>query len=292
MLVAIFRTHPKSRVIFLEILNSISSTKSSFQTSQSLSFQVDMNFKGTLLNPLKWKVKVLVSQSCPILCNSMDCSLPGSFIHGILQSRIPEWVAIPFSRGSSWPRPRSNLGLLQFRQILNCLSNSIATPRKAIFPTIYGTKFSSNGSSWGHAPDLWWRSWLWSSVSLEPHGISSQGHKCSTLRRIEEDTSMGESWNKLTSFLREDMARSLETLCFRTEWTVEVVWSTGFHSLLQMRNEKDKYDWRPLDLTVSEGHSVWGQVLPDLNLGSRRHPESRANQMGTGEHRSSKHILQ
>ena len=59
---------------------------------------------------------------------------------------------------------------------------------------------------------LRWRSGLWSSVSLEPHGISSQAHKCSTLRRIEEDTSMGESWNKLTSFLREDMARSLEIL--------------------------------------------------------------------------------
>lgn len=72
--------------------------------------------------------------------------------------------------------------------------------------------------------------WAWSSVSPEPHGISSQGHKCSTLRRIEEDISMGESWNKLTS-LREDMTRSLEILCFRTEGTIEVVWSTGFHSI-------------------------------------------------------------
>ena len=37
-------------------------------------------------------------------CNSMDCSPPGSSAHGILQARIPEWVAIPFSRRSSWPR--------------------------------------------------------------------------------------------------------------------------------------------------------------------------------------------
>ena len=39
----------------------------------------------------------------------MDCSPPGSFVHGILQARIMEWVAIPFSRGTSWPRikPRS-----------------------------------------------------------------------------------------------------------------------------------------------------------------------------------------
>ena len=36
------------------------------------------------------------------LCNPMDCSLPGPFVHGILQARILEWVAIPFSRGSFW----------------------------------------------------------------------------------------------------------------------------------------------------------------------------------------------
>ena len=44
------------------------------------------------------------SQSCLTLFNPMDCSLPGSSIHGILQARILEWVAISFSRISSWPR--------------------------------------------------------------------------------------------------------------------------------------------------------------------------------------------
>ena len=39
--------------------------------------------------------------SRPILCNSMDCSPRGSSVHGIFQARILEWVAIPFSRGSS-----------------------------------------------------------------------------------------------------------------------------------------------------------------------------------------------
>ena len=42
-----------------------------------------------------------VAQSCPTLCNPMDCSLPGSSVHGIFQTRILEWVAISFSRGSS-----------------------------------------------------------------------------------------------------------------------------------------------------------------------------------------------
>ena len=51
-----------------------------------------------------WSKKVLVARSCPTLCNPMDCSLPNSSVHGVLQARILEWVAIPFSRGSSWPR--------------------------------------------------------------------------------------------------------------------------------------------------------------------------------------------
>ena len=41
-----------------------------------------------------------VTQSCPTLCNPMDCSLPGSSIHGIFQARVLEWVAISFSRYS------------------------------------------------------------------------------------------------------------------------------------------------------------------------------------------------
>ena len=50
----------------------------------------------------------------------MDCSPPGSSIHGILQARILDWVAIPFSRGSSQPREQ---GLPHCRQILYHLSH-------------------------------------------------------------------------------------------------------------------------------------------------------------------------
>ena len=49
-------------------------------------------------------LKVLVTRSCPTLCHPMDYSPPGSSVHGILQARILESVAMPFSRGSSWPR--------------------------------------------------------------------------------------------------------------------------------------------------------------------------------------------
>ena len=40
-------------------------------------------------------------QSCPALCDSMDCSPPDSSVHGVLQARILEWIAMPSSRGSS-----------------------------------------------------------------------------------------------------------------------------------------------------------------------------------------------
>ena len=50
------------------------------------------------------KIQGMCSQSCPAFCDHMDCSQPGSFSHGISQASILEWVAISFSRESSWPR--------------------------------------------------------------------------------------------------------------------------------------------------------------------------------------------
>ena len=48
-----------------------------------------------------------VTQSCPTLCIPMDCSPPGSSLHGIFQARVLEWIAISFSKGSSWTRDRT-----------------------------------------------------------------------------------------------------------------------------------------------------------------------------------------
>ena len=52
----------------------------------------------------------LVIQLCPVLCDPMDCSPPGSSVYGIFQARILEWVSIHFSRGSS----NSRTGLCGF----------------------------------------------------------------------------------------------------------------------------------------------------------------------------------
>ena len=58
------------------------------------------------------EVNVLGAQSYPPLCNSMDNSLLGSSVHGILQAKILEWVPIPFSKGSSWPRDRTQVSCI------------------------------------------------------------------------------------------------------------------------------------------------------------------------------------
>ena len=67
-------------------------------------------------------VCVLVAQSCLTLRDPMDYSPPGSSIHGLLQARILEWVAMPSSsRGSSWPRD------------LTCISLILHIGRKALY---------------------------------------------------------------------------------------------------------------------------------------------------------------
>ena len=69
-----------------------------------------------------WQNESEVAQSCPTLFEPMDCSLPGSSVHGIFQARVLEWVAISFSRGIS-PTQESNLCLLHCGQMLYHLSH-------------------------------------------------------------------------------------------------------------------------------------------------------------------------
>ena len=86
----------------------MSPRKLSRHSSESC-FQKNMQWLCSLMYTYKVKVRVLVAQSCPTLCHPMDCSPPGSSVHGILQARILEWVAISFSRASSWPRVQTRV---------------------------------------------------------------------------------------------------------------------------------------------------------------------------------------
>ena len=69
----------------------------------NISTSVFVSESNLHFSPSPWVVCVCVTQSCPTLCDPMDWSLLGFSVHGILQTRIPEWAAIPFS-SRSWSR--------------------------------------------------------------------------------------------------------------------------------------------------------------------------------------------
>ena len=88
------------------------------------------------------KVKVLITQSYLTLSALMDCSLSGTSVHEIIQTRILEWVAIPFSRGSFQPRDWTRVSCIASRLFtvwknplntlshINFLSSNIPTIQK------------------------------------------------------------------------------------------------------------------------------------------------------------------
>ena len=76
-------------------------------------------------------------QSCLTLCNLMSCSPAGSSAHGILRSRTLEWVAIPFSRGSSWPRDRTPISCV------SCIASGFFTAEPPGKPSVAQSRLSS-----------------------------------------------------------------------------------------------------------------------------------------------------
>jgi len=69
----------------------------------------EIKIKKITITLISLTKKVFVTQSCPTLCNPMDCSCSGCSVQRILRTRILEWVVIPFSRGSSQPRDRTQV---------------------------------------------------------------------------------------------------------------------------------------------------------------------------------------
>jgi len=80
-----------------------------------------------LLQCMKVKSESEVAQSCPILSDPMDCSLPGSSVHGVFQARVLEWGAIAFSKIK--PEPSTNITFIFLINHLNttCLFGSQST---------------------------------------------------------------------------------------------------------------------------------------------------------------------
>ena len=91
-------------------------------------------------------------KSCPILCNLLHCSPPDFSVHGILQARILEWVAISFSREIYQTRGL-NLGLLCGRQILSSLSHQ-GSSHGLTHTKGYCSAVKRNVTNAGHAKDV------------------------------------------------------------------------------------------------------------------------------------------
>ena len=81
---------------------------------------------------MKVKSESEVAQSCPTLSDPMDCSLPGSFVHGIFQARVPEWGAIAFSDQMSSNKKRPKI-LLKIYMLFFRSSLENFEKRKIIF---------------------------------------------------------------------------------------------------------------------------------------------------------------
>ena len=94
---------------------------------------------------MELKNEMLVTQSCPVLCNPMDCSPPGSSVHGVLQARTLDCVAIPFSKGSSLPRSQTQVACTASRFFTNwaireALGVLEEIPSVSSWPQTYGNR--------------------------------------------------------------------------------------------------------------------------------------------------------
>ena len=149
-------------------------------------------------SPLKWKVKESeVIQLCLTLCDSMDCSLPRSSIHGILQERILEWFAIAFSRGSFQPRDRTWVSLIAGRHFTLMASKMAESQglqadsrarkgKKMDFPLKFNLYF-------GHSSVQLSRSVV--SDSLRPHELQHARPPCpSPTHRVHPDSHPLSQW--------------------------------------------------------------------------------------------------
>ena len=83
--------------------------------------------------PASGSFQMIVTHSCPTLCNLMDS--PSFSVHGILQARILEWIAIPFARGSSWLKDQTQT---------SCIASSFLTIWATQIRNYYISNFSAN----------------------------------------------------------------------------------------------------------------------------------------------------
>ena len=94
----------------------------------------------------------LVAQSCPTLCDPMGYSQPGSSVRGILQARILEWVAIPFCRGSLWPRYQTCISYIAGRFFTVWATREACVISCYLFVCLFGFKQGFSCGMWDLVP--------------------------------------------------------------------------------------------------------------------------------------------
>ena len=106
---------------------------------------------------------VLVTQWCLTLCDPMDCSPPGSSVHGILQAGILQWVAVPFSRRPSQPGERTLVSHIADRFLPS------EPPGKCLGQCLFATDFSNMKESKNYFIIFYfyWFFFYWSTVDLQ-----------------------------------------------------------------------------------------------------------------------------
>ena len=165
-----------------------------------------------LTSILIWKqMRALHAQSCPTLCDPMDCSLPGSSVHGIFQERTLEWVAISYSRGSSQPRNWTRVSCIGsqilykyatweslWKQNQDTIPSELALSRRAGHAKLIENGVERNvavsGTSlvvqWltplsqcrGHGIDPWWGNWGLTWFMIGPKKEKKRKKTCSSIK--------------------------------------------------------------------------------------------------------------
>ena len=116
----------------------------------------NMGWRADKLGDWSWHIHTVCVcaqslQSCPTLCDLKDCSPPGCSVHEILQARILEWVAMPSSRGSSWPNDWTHVSCI------SCIADRFFTtepPRCSTCTLLYTKLGFPSGSAVENLPAM------------------------------------------------------------------------------------------------------------------------------------------
>ena len=168
-------------------------------------------------------------QSCLTLCDPMDCSLPGSSVHGISQARILEWVAMPSSRGSSRPRDPSRISYVScigsrfftisaareapvFSQsgasnprlktmLLPIACITCCTPLLALLPKLHCLSMVALDSCRSMNP-------TWARLIPKPYPLSQSVEKLSSAKPVSGTKKLGDCFSRLLTLQRQRLCHN------------------------------------------------------------------------------------